>query len=63
LYMARDLDDSNPAKAITDGGASLLRGAAAILAADRVEVDGVALKARRAVVVASGSRAAPPPIR
>jgi pyruvate/2-oxoglutarate dehydrogenase complex dihydrolipoamide dehydrogenase (E3) component len=62
LYMARDLDDSNPAKAITDGGASLLRGAAAILAADRVEVDGVALKARRAVVVASGSRAAPPPI-
>ncbi len=61
-YMARDLDDGRPAKAITDGGASLYRGAAAVTGRDRVEVDGEVLTARRGLVLACGTSPAVPPI-
>ena len=62
LWMARDLDDSNPAKAIEATGATLIRGSARLVDARTVEVDGRRLTARKAIVIANGTLAAIPPI-
>src|ERR1051326_3095825 len=48
-WMARDLDDTNAAAAISKD-ATLLRGTGALIGPGRVEVDGVELRARRGVV-------------
>ncbi len=61
-WMARDLDDTRPAAAIESGGATLLRGHGALVGPGRVEVDGVPLKARSGVVIATGTSPAVPPI-
>ena len=60
-WMARDLDDSRAAQAI-QRDATLLRGHGALTGPRRVEVDGLALTARRAVVVCTGTSPAEPPI-
>jgi pyruvate/2-oxoglutarate dehydrogenase complex dihydrolipoamide dehydrogenase (E3) component len=60
-WMARDLDDTRPAEAI-QRDATLLRGHGALTGPRRVEVDGVALTARRAVIVATGTSPNVPPI-
>ena len=62
LWMARDLDDTNPAKALEATGAKLIRGAGRLIDARTVEVGGEQLVARRAMVIANGSTAAIPPI-
>lgn len=62
LWMARDLDDSNPAKAIVDTGATLIRGDARLIDSKTVEIDGRRLTARKAIVIANGTLAAVPPI-
>jgi pyruvate/2-oxoglutarate dehydrogenase complex dihydrolipoamide dehydrogenase (E3) component len=62
LWMARDLDDSRPAKALEATGARLFRGAGRLTDLRTVEVGGERLTARRAVVVANGSTAVIPPI-
>src|SRR2546423_7348535 len=59
--MARDLDDSRPAQAIQKH-ATLARGHGALVAAGRVDVDGVTLTARRGVVVCTGTSPALPPL-
>lgn len=61
-WMARDLDDTNAAKAVEATGAQLLRGQARLTGPRTVEVDGRALEARRGVVIASGAEPAAPPI-
>ncbi len=60
-WMARDLDDTRPAEAI-QRHATLFRGHGALTGPRRVEVDGVALTARRGVVVATGTSPAVPPV-
>lgn len=60
-WMARDLDDARPAQAI-EAHATLLRGHGALRGPRRVEVDGVALTARRGVVVSTGTSPFVPPI-
>jgi pyruvate/2-oxoglutarate dehydrogenase complex dihydrolipoamide dehydrogenase (E3) component len=60
-WMARDLDDTRPAEAIQQD-ATLFRGHGALTGPRRVEVDGVALTARRAVVVSTGTSPNVPPI-
>jgi pyruvate/2-oxoglutarate dehydrogenase complex dihydrolipoamide dehydrogenase (E3) component len=62
LWMARDLDDTRPAKAIVDAGAQLVRGAGTLVDPRTVEVGGERFEARRAVVIANGGTAAIPPI-
>jgi pyruvate/2-oxoglutarate dehydrogenase complex dihydrolipoamide dehydrogenase (E3) component len=62
LWMARDLDDSRPAAALEATGATLFRGDGRLVDPRTVEVGGRRLVARRAVVVANGSRAAIPAI-
>ena len=62
LWMARDLDDSRPAKALEETGATLTRGAGTLTDLRTVEVGGERLVARRAVVIANGSTAVIPPI-
>ena len=62
LWMARDLDDSRPAKALEATGARLVRGAGALVDARTVEVGGERYVARRAVVISNGGTAAIPPI-
>src|SRR6184192_548491 len=54
LWMARDLDDTRPAKALEATGAKLFRGAGTMVGLRTVEVGGEELVARRAVVVANG---------
>jgi pyruvate/2-oxoglutarate dehydrogenase complex dihydrolipoamide dehydrogenase (E3) component len=62
LWMARDFDDSRPAKALEATGAKLFRGAGTMVDLRTVEVGGEQLVARKAVVVANGGTAAIPPI-
>jgi pyruvate/2-oxoglutarate dehydrogenase complex dihydrolipoamide dehydrogenase (E3) component len=62
LWMARDLDDSRPAKALEATGARLFRGQGMLTDSRTVEVGGARLTARRAVVIANGSTAVIPPI-
>ena len=62
LWMARDLDDTRPAKALEATGAKLFRGAGTMVGLRTVEVGGEELVARRAVVVANGGTAVIPPI-
>ena len=62
LWMARDLDDKNAAKALEATGAKLFRGAGTMVGLRTVEVGGQQLVARRAVVVANGGTAMIPPI-
>ncbi len=62
LWMARDLDDSRPAKQLVDAGVQLVRGAGRLVDPRTVEVAGDRITARRAVVVSNGGTAAIPPI-
>lgn len=61
-WMARDLDDTNAAKALEATGAKLFRGAGKLVDFRTVEVGGDHLTAKRALVVANGGTAAIPPI-
>jgi pyruvate/2-oxoglutarate dehydrogenase complex dihydrolipoamide dehydrogenase (E3) component len=62
LWMARDLDDARPAKALEDAGAKVVRGAGVLVDARTVEVAGERFIAKRALVVSNGGTAAIPPI-
>jgi len=62
LWEARNLDDSRPAAKLEATGAKLFRGEGKLADVRTVEVGGDHLVARRAVVIANGSRAAIPPI-
>jgi len=62
LWMARNLDDSQPAAAMKATGAILFRGEGILTDLHTVAVGGEQLIARRAVVIANGSTAAIPPI-
>ena len=62
LWMARDLDDSRPAKALVDAGVQLVRGHGSLVDARTLEVGGERYTARRAMVIANGGTAAVPPI-
>lgn len=62
LWMARDLDDSSPAKAVEATGAKLIRGNARLIDSRTVEVAGRRLTARKALVIATGTLASVPPI-
>lgn len=61
-WMARDLDDTNAAKALEATGAKLFRGAGRLIDFRTVEVAGEQLVAKRALVIANGGTAAIPPI-
>ncbi len=61
-HMARDLDDANPAKAIAGEGVELVRGEGRLAGPRTVTVAGRTLKARRAVVIATGTDPFVPPI-
>jgi pyruvate/2-oxoglutarate dehydrogenase complex dihydrolipoamide dehydrogenase (E3) component len=54
-WMARDLNDTNAAKAFTDAGHTLIRGHARLDGPRSVTVDGRELTARKAVVIATGT--------
>ena len=60
--MARNLDDSRPAAAMEATGARLFRGDGKLTDLRTVAVGSQELSARRAVVIATGSTAAIPPI-
>jgi pyruvate/2-oxoglutarate dehydrogenase complex dihydrolipoamide dehydrogenase (E3) component len=62
LWMARDLDDSRPAKALEAAGAKLFRGVGTMVDLRTVEVGGERLVARKAVVIANGGSPAVPPV-
>ena len=62
LWMARDLDDTNAARALEATGAKLFRGVGTMVDLRTVEVAGQELVARKAVVVANGGTASIPPI-
>jgi len=62
LWMARDLDDARPTKALEDAGAKIVRGSGTLVDARTVEVAGERYTARRAMVVSNGGTAAIPPI-
>jgi pyruvate/2-oxoglutarate dehydrogenase complex dihydrolipoamide dehydrogenase (E3) component len=62
LWMARDLDDTNAAKAIAGDGVELIRGEAQLTGPRTVTVGGRTLTARRAVVIATGTDPFLPPI-
>jgi pyruvate/2-oxoglutarate dehydrogenase complex dihydrolipoamide dehydrogenase (E3) component len=62
LWMARDLDDTNPARAIAGDGVELIRGEAGMTGPRTVTVGGRTLTARRAVVIATGTDPFVPPI-
>jgi pyruvate/2-oxoglutarate dehydrogenase complex dihydrolipoamide dehydrogenase (E3) component len=62
LWMARDLDDSRAAAAMTATGATLFRGEGTLTDLRTVVVGNEQLIARRAVVIANGGTAAIPPI-
>ena len=61
-WMARDWNDAGAAQALVDQGAVLIRGVARLAGPGRVEVGDEELEARRAVVLATGTRPAIPPI-
>ena len=61
-WMARDLDDTGAAKALEANGARLVRGEARLTGPRTVEVGGEVFEARRAVVIATGTEPAIPPI-
>jgi pyruvate/2-oxoglutarate dehydrogenase complex dihydrolipoamide dehydrogenase (E3) component len=61
-WMARDLDDTNPARAIAGGGVELIRGEARLVGPRTVIVGERTLMARRAVVIATGTDPFVPPI-
>jgi pyruvate/2-oxoglutarate dehydrogenase complex dihydrolipoamide dehydrogenase (E3) component len=61
-WMARNLDDSQPAAAMGATGAKLFRGEGTLTNLRTVEVRGEQLVARRAVVIANGSTAVIPSI-
>lgn len=61
-WMARDWNDAGAAQALIDQGAEVIRGVARLAGPGRVEVGDEVLEARRAVVVATGTRPAIPPI-
>jgi dihydrolipoamide dehydrogenase len=60
--VIHDLDDSVQLPWLEDRGITLLRGTARLVGERQVAVDGEALTARRAVVVATGSEPVLPPI-
>ena len=60
--VIHDRDDSVMLPWLEDRGVTVVRGAARIAGERRVDVDGRQLVARRAVVIATGSEAAIPPI-
>ncbi len=60
--VIHDLDDSSQLPWLEERGIELIRGRARLAGERRVDVDGRTLEARRAVVLASGSLAAIPPI-
>src|SRR3954471_9066839 len=62
LSMARNLDDSRPAAAMEATGAKLFRGEGKLTDLRTIAVGDEELIARRAVVIATGSTAAIPPI-
>jgi pyruvate/2-oxoglutarate dehydrogenase complex dihydrolipoamide dehydrogenase (E3) component len=62
LWMARDLDDSRPAKALEATGAKLVRGAGKLVDQRTIEVAGERYVARQSLVIANGGTAAIPPI-
>jgi pyruvate/2-oxoglutarate dehydrogenase complex dihydrolipoamide dehydrogenase (E3) component len=55
LWMARDLDDTRPAKAVEETGAKLYRGEGTLINLRTVRVGSSQLVARKAVVIATGS--------
>jgi pyruvate/2-oxoglutarate dehydrogenase complex dihydrolipoamide dehydrogenase (E3) component len=61
-WMARDLDDTQPAAALEATGAKLFRGSGTLVDLRTVNVGDERLVARRAVVIANGGTAAIPPI-
>jgi pyruvate/2-oxoglutarate dehydrogenase complex dihydrolipoamide dehydrogenase (E3) component len=61
-WMARDRKDAGAADALTQQGAELIRGTARLAGPGRVEVGDEVLEAGRAVVIATGTRPAIPPI-
>ena len=61
-WMARDLDDSNAAKAIAGDGVELIRGEAHLTGPRTVTVGGRTLIARKGVVIATGTDPFVPPI-
>jgi pyruvate/2-oxoglutarate dehydrogenase complex dihydrolipoamide dehydrogenase (E3) component len=62
LWMARDLDDTNAAKAIAGDGVELIRGEAHLTGPRTVTVAGRTLTARHGVVIATGTDPFVPPI-
>jgi len=62
-WMTRDLDDTGAAKSIEENGARLFRGEGRLVGPREVEVDGRSLRARRAVVIATGTSPAMPPLQ
>ena len=61
-WMARDLDDTNPAKAITGEGVELIRGEGRLTGPRTAVVGDRTLTARKAVVIATGTDPFIPPI-
>jgi pyruvate/2-oxoglutarate dehydrogenase complex dihydrolipoamide dehydrogenase (E3) component len=62
FWMARDLNDVSPAKALEATGAKLVRGDAKLIDLRTVEVGGERFVAGKAMVIANGGTAAIPPI-
>src|SRR5262245_39728306 len=60
--VIHDLDDTGMLPWLDSRGVTVVRGAARVVGERRVDVGGRSLEARRAVVVATGSEAAIPPI-
>ncbi|MFN2465256.1 MAG: NAD(P)/FAD-dependent oxidoreductase [Candidatus Dormibacteria bacterium] len=60
--MAREENDAKSAAGLESTGATLIRGRGALVGPGTVEVDGERLSARRAVVIATGTSPAIPPI-
>jgi pyruvate/2-oxoglutarate dehydrogenase complex dihydrolipoamide dehydrogenase (E3) component len=61
-WMARDLDDTNAARAIAGDGVELIRGDGRLTGPRTVTVGGRTLRARRAIVIATGTDPFVPPI-
>jgi pyruvate/2-oxoglutarate dehydrogenase complex dihydrolipoamide dehydrogenase (E3) component len=60
--MAREEDDSKSAEQLEGTGATLVRGAGRLVDRTHVDVDGARLRARQAVVIATGTAPLVPPI-
>lgn len=61
-WMTRELDDAGAARALEHQGARLIRGQGRVTGPRDVDVDGRRLRARRGVVIATGTAPARPPI-